>query len=1185
MNSLWHSKKHELFQLLLVGMSAVLMSCSKVVPQITSLLKSSNSESQLVWVSESTSGTRISSNQTFGFTKQQFEVGANWSQVSKVKYTLNSTSVSPVCSATPSGTLIEISANTTITTTGLPQGTYLLCLWATSASSNNLGWNDYLIEKRWTRAYQTKLLSVTSSAADQAYGVGSVISLQAQFSNPVIVTGTVTMSLDVGSGIPLQSTSGDKLFFNYSVLNGQNSGDLDFISLVYSAASLKDVYGEAVDGSLAAVAYGLAAQKDIRIDTTAPATPSLGYYMPAASPSADASPEFSATGLVAGDYIHLFKDNCSGTPFSTWTASGSSQTLPLPTLTDGSYQFFIQAVDSVGNRSACSSALAYQLDSRTPIAVLQSGSIPVLGVNDFTDTVRNSGAGPSLSAYRYSVISSGGDCGTATYTNELVGTMVMPPPPTNGNYRLCLVGKNTLDLWQAFASATIYEFTVNRTPPAISMSKTEDWIGPNYSNTLTLTISGASTYNLISSMIHFSGAGAPCSFGLVTVGLGQYQVHVNSCSGMGAVDISIDAGAATSASGISSNAMEFLAYLKSDDEAPSGINLSWNGLKSANGSFYSPVMTGPSVTISPPVVAVTEHPEHKYAGPFSSLAACNSSNTWQSLNSVVSNVPVNLALTNAVNTVYFKITDGVNNVSSCFGQNITHDDIAPILSSLNWTSYSGYHVNPLTSPAFSAIYTDSNPATGFMAYVGSTAGAFDLGYYPFQLGSAVSSSGLNGLSSSFLNGENYYLSVKGRDAAENYSSPLTLGWRQFCGNALLCRQSYLKANDFAANAKAGLSMAMDGNLLAVGAPFYNAGSGAVFFFKKTVTGWVYKARMNNPGSVAKSFGKKVVFKGQKLLVSAPLAISAGNQASVYGYTFDGTNFTPSFRVYSNSLTSSEDQFGAAMDFSPVTGTVVVGDPTYSSGLSRIGALYKFNFNSTTGDTQLSPSMTGDVANRSLASEIALSRDGVVLALISGNLSFVIPTQVKIFKSDDGFTNSVQQINESSSSPGKVSISEDGRLILFTIPDASVAKLIRFDIVTPANSLVSNFTLPGGVSGVDKFGFTAAIRRDGTNDHIFVGAPGTNSESGAIYGYSATSGGTFSLTQTILSPFGNAERFGHSLALGTPSSSSERILVVGAPQQATAAGDVQNGDNSSIGYDSGSNNSGAAYVFSLPPPIL
>ncbi len=127
---------------------------------------------------------------------------------------------------------------------------------------------------------------VTSLSANGWYKATQTIPIRLSFNKAVAVTGSPRIALNVGSGryaVYNSGTGTNILIFHYTVLNGDQTADLD-----YTVASLSDLNGGTIkdqnDSSVDAVLNlptagqpgSLGANKDIKVDTAAPTVVSVG---------------------------------------------------------------------------------------------------------------------------------------------------------------------------------------------------------------------------------------------------------------------------------------------------------------------------------------------------------------------------------------------------------------------------------------------------------------------------------------------------------------------------------------------------------------------------------------------------------------------------------------------------------------------------------------------------------------------------------------------------------------------------------------------------------------------------------------------------------------------------------------------------------------------------------------------
>jgi len=178
------------------------------------------------------------------------------------------------------------------------------------------------------------ITSVTSSTTNGSYKAGASINVSLTFSEAVTTTGTVTVTLDSGgsctfSGVTNSSTAS----CTTTVGAGENSSDLTVSSV---SGTIKDQANNAMTDF--APATNLAANKDIVVDTTAPATPS-------ATPAGNTYNTTQSVTLASAGSSALYYTLDGSTPTTSSTLYAGtvsvSSSLTLKAL----------AVDNAGNQS------------------------------------------------------------------------------------------------------------------------------------------------------------------------------------------------------------------------------------------------------------------------------------------------------------------------------------------------------------------------------------------------------------------------------------------------------------------------------------------------------------------------------------------------------------------------------------------------------------------------------------------------------------------------------------------------------------------------------------------------------------------------------------------------------------------------------------------------------------------
>lgn len=112
------------------------------------------------------------------------------------------------------------------------------------------------------------------------------------------------------------------------------------------------------------------------LDTTPPAAPSsLTLITPGSSPGKIATPTFQINGVVSGDTVGLYGDAVCTSLVTSGVATGTSILLTSGTITGaGTYNYYAASTDPAGNKSGCSSAIAYTYDNISPTVTSVSSS-------------------------------------------------------------------------------------------------------------------------------------------------------------------------------------------------------------------------------------------------------------------------------------------------------------------------------------------------------------------------------------------------------------------------------------------------------------------------------------------------------------------------------------------------------------------------------------------------------------------------------------------------------------------------------------------------------------------------------------------------------------------------------------------------------------------------------------------
>lgn len=147
----------------------------------------------------------------------------------------------------------------------------------------------------------------------------------------------------------------------------------------------------------------------------------------------------------------------------------------------------------------------------------------------------------------------------------------------------------------------------------------------------------------------------------------------------------------------------------------------------------------------------------------------------------------------------------------------------------------------------------------------------------------------------------------------------------------------LRPSDAAANDSAGFALALEGDLLAVGAPGASAKAGAVYLFRRGGDDrWSEEAKLTaSDGQPGDAFGRAVALSGDSLIVGAPLRANGRGGAYLFVRESGVWREEPPLRVINGA--QDGDLLGARVEF--WREWIVLTAPGYSG---RIGAAFLFS---------------------------------------------------------------------------------------------------------------------------------------------------------------------------------------------------------------------------------------------------
>lgn len=155
-------------------------------------------------------------------------------------------------------------------------------------------------------------------------------------------------------------------------------------------------------------------------------------------------------------------------------------------------------------------------------------------------------------------------------------------------------------------------------------------------------------------------------------------------------------------------------------------------------------------------------------------------------------------------------------------------------------------------------------------------------------------------------------------------------------------EAKLFADDAAANQLFGCSVALDGELILVGASDRSGGPGAAYIFRYEDPNWIQQAKLTAPdGERGDHFGQSLALKGNKALIGAPLDdVNYRYTGSAYVFKYEDPNW-----LFEAKLTASDAYLynGLGSSVALADDMALVGAPNFASSHPPDGDVYVFRF--------------------------------------------------------------------------------------------------------------------------------------------------------------------------------------------------------------------------------------------------
>jgi hypothetical protein len=423
------------------------------------------------------------------------------------------------------------------------------------------------------------------------------------------------------------------------------------------------------------------------------------------------------------------------------------------------------------------------------------------------------------------------------------------------------------------------------------------------------------------------------------------------------------------------------------------------------------------------------------------------------------------------------------------------------------------------------------------------------------------------------------------------------------------KSDYLKASNSRRDASFGFGVAAEGHTIIAGAPFESSNgssaddssvrdAGAAYVFELEGDKWVQKQLIKSDAPrEADFFGMSVAIAGDLMVVGAPRynmmlfkVVSPTVPGAAHVYRRSGSSWTHEQELRP-SEGSGADMFGFHV---AVHGeTVLVGAPYDSQGGSHAGAVYSFVRNNGTWTQEQKVLSSAPIAESSLGVSMAIQGDLFVAGAMQDSSAAEAAGSAYVFARSAGVWTEQQRLVAPSPKAlatfGTVVVIHNDR-ILVTAPGLDLRQrttppgegfLFARDLSTNKWTLAQPFRAAAPRSK-DLFGGSAALTSnaliisangDGSSSRGLDGDPSRNDAalSGAAYVFGLQ--GTEYVQTSYLKAFNadEGDNFGHSVA------ATDTFLVVAAPFESSSARGVS-GQDQANGLDNSASSSGAVYVY-------
>ncbi|UCC31980.1 MAG: hypothetical protein JSU86_06810, partial [Phycisphaerales bacterium] len=367
-------------------------------------------------------------------------------------------------------------------------------------------------------------------------------------------------------------------------------------------------------------------------------------------------------------------------------------------------------------------------------------------------------------------------------------------------------------------------------------------------------------------------------------------------------------------------------------------------------------------------------------------------------------------------------------------------------------------------------------------------------------------------------------------------------------------------DDGASSDEAGYCVAVDGDLLAVGArgdDDNGSGSGSAYVVRRTDSGWIEEQKLlASDGAPDDQFGSSLAVSGDAVVVGA---FGHGDGGAAYVFRFNGSQWAQEQRLLASDG-SAGDSFGYSV---AVSGNVaLIGAYGVDDNGASSGSAYVFRFDGTEWAEEQKLLAADGAAYDFFGVSVALSGGVAVVGAYLDDDQGASSGSAYVFRFNGSRWTEEQKLVAADGAAddrfgGSVSVSGDV-IVVGAVqdddngPNSGSAYAYGFNGSTWAEE---EKLLPADGSANDKFGVSVAVSGDTVLAGAYMHDANEINDSGSAYVFRAD-GSSWPEVDKLLAPDGwYWDYFGFSVA------ASDNVLVAGAVQD-----------------DNNGNNSGSAYIF-------